>query len=57
MKQKYFFEKTKLGYDEYLKTVEQMLQGEMAFCDKECLERGVDALSKINEKEQQQKQS
>lgn len=49
MKPKYFFENDKISYSEFLKTIEVMLEHKHFFCEKDCIERGVEALSKISE--------
>ena len=49
MKTKYFFESDKISYSDFLKTIQVMLQHNHFFCKKDCIERGVEALSKIDE--------
>lgn len=49
MKPKYFFKDDKISYPEFLKTIEKMLEQGHFFCEKACIEKGVEALSKINE--------
>lgn len=52
MRPKYFFESNKISYAEFLKTIEVMLENKVLFCDKMCVEFGVDALGRLNEKAQ-----
>lgn len=52
MKPKYFFESDKISYSDFLKTIEVMLENRIFFCEKECIERGIDALDKLDEKTQ-----
>lgn len=49
MRPKCFFKNDKISYPEFLKTIEEMLGHGHFFCEKACIQCGVEALSKISE--------
>ncbi len=55
MKYIYLFEKKRMNYDEYLKVVGNMVAKGSKICSKDCLEVGVDAITKIDDSTKRKK--
>ena len=53
MKPRYIFEDNKMTYSDFLKTIESAMQEQTMLCDKDCIVRGVEALSNISDEGQE----
>ncbi len=55
MRVKRLFPHEGIGYDDYLRTVKSIMDDRVVFCSKNCIEVGVESLTKINDEERQKR--